>query len=69
MLFKRWFAHSWLKHVYYFRFEGQKCDKKDAVYKHGHCGDGLECRSFGDDDICQCVWEEIICGSDGVTYK
>ncbi|CAG5121163.1 unnamed protein product [Candidula unifasciata] len=51
------------------RFEGQKCDKNGAAYKHGHCGDGLDCKSVGDDDICQCVWDEIICGSDGVTYN
>ncbi|CAG5125986.1 unnamed protein product [Candidula unifasciata] len=50
------------------RFEGQKCDRKGAAYKHGQCGDGLECKSTTGGNICQCAWEEIICGSDGVTY-
>jgi hypothetical protein len=50
------------------RFEGQKCDMKDTPFKFGHCGDGLECTAIGDDNICQCAWVEIICGSDNVTY-
>jgi len=49
------------------RFEGQKCDMKNEA-KHGSCGDGLECKRSGGGNICQCLWEEIICGTDNVTY-
>ncbi|KAH9499158.1 hypothetical protein Btru_004290 [Bulinus truncatus] len=51
------------------RFEGQKCDHKGAPFKHGQCGDGLECKSTPGGDLCQCQWDEIICGNDGVTYS
>jgi len=52
------------------RFEGQQCDMKDAEkHEHGKCGDGLECRKTGRGNICQCLWEDIICGTDGVTYN
>ncbi|GFO31589.1 insulin-like growth factor-binding protein-related protein 1 [Plakobranchus ocellatus] len=50
------------------RFEGQKCDLKDAPFKHGQCGDGLECRTTEGGDICQCVWHEMVCGSNGQDY-
>lgn len=51
------------------KFEGQKCDQQNATYKHGQCGYGLECRTIrGVGAICQCIWEEIVCGSDGKTY-
>lgn len=34
------------------------------------CGDGLECRrTVGPIKICQCKFEEILCGSDGKTYS
>ncbi|XP_005097687.1 insulin-like growth factor-binding protein-related protein 1 [Aplysia californica] len=51
------------------RFEGQKCDMKDEKPKHGSCGDGLECKKARGGNICQCMWEEIICGTNGVTYS
>ncbi|CAL1526015.1 unnamed protein product [Lymnaea stagnalis] len=51
------------------RYEGQTCDVPNAPFKHGRCGDGLECRTTSTGSLCQCVWEEIICGSDGVTYN
>jgi len=51
------------------RFEGQKCDMDDAPAQHGKCGDGLECKPSRGGDICQCMWEEIICGTDGITYN
>lgn len=42
---------------------------------HGRCGDNLECRVRTDLDrnrepeaICYCRTEDVICGSDGVTY-
>jgi len=50
------------------RFEGQTCDLKDEKAKHGSCGDGLDCKKTDGGNICQCLWEEIICGSDNVTY-
>jgi len=50
------------------RFEGEKCDMKKDTPKYGNCGDGLECRKTTGGNICQCLWEEIICGSDNQTY-
>lgn len=50
------------------RFEGQSCDMKDDKAKHGNCGDGLECKNFGKENRCVCIWEEILCGTDNVTY-
>lgn len=52
------------------RVEGQTCDMKDAEFKIGKCGYGLECKNVtGGRNLCQCVWDEIICGTDGVTYS
>jgi len=50
------------------RFEGQKCDMKNDEPKHGSCGDGLECKKTRGGNICQCLWHDILCGDDGVTY-
>ena len=37
---------------------------------HDPCGDGLECRELtGTGTICQCKYQEILCGSDGKTYS
>lgn len=48
------------------KLEGEPCD--DSV--RDPCGDGLECRrTVGPIKICQCKFEEILCGSDGKTYS
>jgi len=51
------------------QFEGEKCDLEGAAPKHGNCGDGLKCRKTAGGNVCQCLWEEIICGTDGKTYS
>jgi len=51
------------------RFEGQKCDMRNDKTNHGSCGDGLECKKNRGGNICQCLWVEILCGTDGVTYN
>lgn len=50
------------------RFEGEKCDLHAHRPQHGSCGDGLTCKSVRGGAICQCLWEEIICGTDNKTY-
>nr|KAG5698767.1 hypothetical protein BaRGS_032186 [Batillaria attramentaria] len=48
------------------KLEGEACD--DSV--RDPCGDGMKCRSTPDaGSICQCKFQEILCGSDGKTYS
>ena len=51
-----------------FRFEGEKCDLHAHRPQHGSCGDGLTCKKVQGGAICQCLWDEIICGTDNKTY-
>ncbi|KAK3729061.1 hypothetical protein RRG08_005434 [Elysia crispata] len=51
------------------RFEGQKCDKKGDKFEFGQCGDGLECKETAGGQICQCVWNEMVCGTNGEDYN
>jgi hypothetical protein len=51
------------------RFEGQSCDPKDTKPRHGQCGDGLDCKRTRIGNICQCKYEDLICGTDGKTYN
>ncbi|XP_076363745.1 insulin-like growth factor-binding protein-related protein 1 [Tachypleus tridentatus] len=62
------------------QLEGQLCDYKAAShpqkYKHGRCGDNMECRLRNDlppgdhpEALCFCLEEEPLCGSDGQTYE
>lgn len=48
------------------KLEGQACDSS----VRDPCGDGLECKEAGSmGSICQCKFQEIMCGSDGRTYS
>lgn len=49
------------------KLEGQLCD---IASDYDMCGDGLECRESSDTgSICQCKFQEILCGSDNKTYS
>lgn len=48
------------------KLEGEACD---TGADHDPCGDGLECRdTVSTGPICQCHFQEIVCGSDGKSY-
>jgi len=56
--------------------EYELCDHPQiAGTDHGSCGDNLECvvrSDLGEEDgpeaICRCIYQESLCGSDGVSY-
>ncbi|XP_060068118.1 insulin-like growth factor-binding protein-related protein 1 [Ylistrum balloti] len=49
--------------------ELQPCDLPNQPYQYGECGDYLTCtKGAGNAGQCTCVNQEVICGSDGVTY-
>nr|UMA82397.1 venom-related protein insulin-like growth factor binding protein [Conus ebraeus]UMA82672.1 venom-related protein insulin-like growth factor binding protein [Conus ebraeus] len=48
------------------KLEGEACD---ISAENDPCGDGLQCRDAeGTGPICQCRFQEIMCGSDNKTY-
>ncbi|OWF41461.1 insulin-like growth factor-binding protein-related protein 1 [Mizuhopecten yessoensis] len=49
--------------------ELQPCDLPNRPHQYGECGDYLTCSPV-DDNVgqCTCVNQEVICGSDGLTY-
>lgn len=51
------------------RFEGETCDLAKENYQHGQCGDGLHCKNTAGGQICQCVYSEMVCGTDGKDYN
>ena len=51
------------------QMEGEPCDRSEDPYGYGPCGDGLACKSTEFGSFCLCQHNEIICGSDGITYS
>ncbi|XP_033756942.1 insulin-like growth factor-binding protein-related protein 1 [Pecten maximus] len=50
--------------------ELQPCDLPNRPFRYGECGDYLTCvPGAGDVGQCTCDNQEVICGSDGVTYN
>ena len=58
--------------------EGQACDPGDRSVYYGLCGTGMRCQADprpggrGDEEdeeeVCVCEEQEVVCGSDGVSY-
>ncbi|ESO82900.1 hypothetical protein LOTGIDRAFT_184700 [Lottia gigantea] len=51
------------------RMESQTCDLPETPYVNGKCGDGLSCEETEFGQVCVCEHDQIICGSNNVTYN
>ncbi|KAK6186074.1 hypothetical protein SNE40_008180 [Patella caerulea] len=51
------------------RMESQTCDLPEQPFENGECGDGLSCEETEFGQVCVCEHDQIICGTNNITYN